>query len=202
MEDHILEEYPEKEKPQRSPFMSVLLGFIDFVKTVALIVLIAFGIRVFAIQPFIVEGESMEPNFQNNDYLITEKIVYRFKEPARGDIVIFKPPDSPQVNYIKRIIGLPGETVEIKKDGIYVNNQPLAEQYLVRSYESHELKPAAKVSLGANEYYVMGDNRDHSRDSRELGPIPRQNIVSHVWFRLLPPKSARVFAHINYQIAP
>jgi len=97
----------------------------------------------------------------------------------------------------------PGEyDVEIKKDGIYVNNQPLAEQYLVRSYESHELKPAAKVSLGANEYYVMGDNRDHSRDSRELGPIPRQNIVSHVWFRLLPPKSARVFAHINYQIAP
>jgi signal peptidase I len=197
------EEIKGVNKKKRHPAVAALWGIFDFIKTVAMIVVIAFAIRIFALQPYIVEGQSMEPTFQNNDYIITEKVTYRLKEPARGDIVIFHPPDNPSINYIKRIIGLPGDQIEVKGEAVYVNGTKLNESYLASATQGSNLnQPLAKTTVSADEYYVMGDNRDHSRDSREIGAIPKQNVVSHIWFRLLPLNSIEAFAKFNYSPSP
>ena len=195
--DYFEDEPETKSKPTTAG--SFFLALFDFVKTIVIVVILAFVIRVFIIQPFIVEGQSMEPTFHNNDYLITEKVTYKFKTPQRGEVVIFHPPDNTSVNYIKRIIGLPGDTVEIKNGSIFVNSKELTEQYL-NSDDQTALSQGnqAKITLGEQEYYVFGDNRNHSRDSRELGPIPLSNIVSRVWVRLLPIGSVKAFAAVNY----
>ena len=205
-EEELKEESQEAESgqhPKRSRFVSFVMGVFEFIKTVAFIVVIAFIIRIFAIQPFIVEGQSMEPSFANNDYLITEKISYKIHEPTRGDIIIFRPPDNPSVNYIKRIIGLPGDTIEVKNGSVYVNEERLVESYLTSNLETKNVKQStAAVTVQSGEYYVMGDNREHSRDSREIGAVPKQNITSRIWFRLLPPNSIKVFARVKYETVP
>lgn len=207
MEEKELKEEPQEvesnEHPKRSRFVSFVMGVFEFIKTVAFIVVIAFIIRIFAIQPFIVEGQSMEPSFANNDYLITEKISYKIHEPSRGDIIIFRPPDNPSVNYIKRIIGLPGDTIEVKNGSVYVNGERLVESYLTSNLETKNVKQSTTpFTVQSGEYYVMGDNREHSRDSREVGAIPKQNITSRIWFRLLPPNSIKVFARVKYETVP
>jgi signal peptidase I len=134
------------------------------------------------VQPFIVKGASMEPNFHDREYLIINEIEYRFDDPVRGEVIILKDPLNPQIYFIKRVIGLPGEKVEIKKGRVYINDQELAEVYIekfgVDTYDS--------VKLGDNQYYVMGDNRTNSFDSRSFGPIDRKSIIGKAWFRGWP----------------
>jgi len=192
----------EIEEPKKN-FVSFLVSFFDFIKTIAVIVILAFVIRVFIIQPFIVEGESMEPTFKTKDYLITEKVSYRFRPPQRGEVVIFNPPDRSTENYIKRIIGLPGDQIEIKEGSIYVNKEKLIEPYL-NSIDKTLVsqKEGYTTVLKDDEYFVMGDNRSHSRDSREIGSIPKQNVVSKVWFRLLPLDQISTFAATDYRSVP
>lgn len=186
---------------QKSVFKGVLVAIFDFVKTVATIVILAIVIRVFVIQPYIVEGQSMEQSFQNNDYLITEKISFRFREPQRGEVVIFHPPDNPSVNYIKRIVGLPEDKVEVKDGSVFVNDEKIYEPYLKSNEETLSPKNNDYVYiLKEGEYFVFGDNRNHSRDSREIGAIPEENIVSRVWFRLLPINNLKAFAAVDYNI--
>lgn len=186
---------------QKSVFRGVLVAIFDFVKTVATIVILAIVIRVFVIQPYIVEGQSMEQSFQNNDYLITEKISFRFREPQRGEVVIFHPPDNPSVNYIKRIVGLPEDKVEVKDGSVFVNDEKIYEPYLKSNEETLSPKNNDYVyTLKEGEYFVFGDNRNHSRDSREIGAIPEENIVSRVWFRLLPINNLKAFAAVDYNI--
>jgi signal peptidase I len=165
---------------------SVILNFFEFIKTVIIIVILAAVIRLFVIQPFIVDGQSMEPNFQNNDYLITEKISFHFAEPKHGETVILRPPDNPSVNYLKRIIGVPGDTVNIKNGDVYLNGKKLDEPYIDGQKTLTVKNEEINISLKQDEYFVMGDNRNHSRDSREIGPVPRHNLISHVWIRLFP----------------
>lgn len=205
MEDKELKKIDEEikelkpEEPKKTAMASAALAIFDFVKTIAIILVLAFIIRFFLIQPYIVDGQSMEPTFHNNDYLITEKISYRLHTPQRGDVVIFHPPDNPEVNYIKRIIGLPGDVVEIKDQAIFVNGNRLGENsYLPTSDITNPLRQTSPITIGQKEYYVMGDNRDHSRDSRDLGPIPIKNIVSHVWIRLWPLNQIRFFEEPVY----
>jgi signal peptidase I len=198
-----LEQEEEKLSPRqrKTVFVGVLIGIFDFVKTVVTIVVLAVAIRVFVIQPYIVEGQSMEQTFQNNDYLITEKISFRYREPQRGEVVIFHPPDNPSVNYIKRIVGLPEDKVEVKDGSVYINSNKVYEPYLKSNEET--LNPKEKdfaYTLKENEYFVFGDNRNHSRDSREIGAIPKENIVSRVWFRLLPINNLKAFAAVEYNI--
>ncbi len=171
------------------------LNFVfDLLKTGVIVFVIAFALRYFAIQPFIVEGESMMPNFVNNEYLLAEKISYLFGQPKRGDVVVFKYPKNPSVNYIKRIIGLPGETVKIENDHIvimnseYPNGTILSEEYIPKNYLtlSENGATATAVNVGSNEYFVLGDNRQHSSDSREWGLLPRENISGRAWLSLLP----------------
>jgi len=192
----------EIEEPKKN-FVNFLVSFFDFIKTIAVIVILAFVIRVLIIQPFIVEGESMEPTFKTKDYLITEKVSYRFRPPQRGEVVIFNPPDRSTENYIKRIIGLPGDQIEIKEGNIYVNKEKLIEPYL-NSIDKTLVsqKEGYTTVLKDNEYFVMGDNRSHSRDSREIGSIPKQNVVSKVWFRLLPLDQVSAFAAVDYKSVP
>lgn len=199
-QEEIKKNSPEvQESPRGSGFVTFLVSFFDFVKTIVLIVALAFAIRVFIIQPIIVDGESMEPTFQSKDYLITEKVSYHFRAPERGEVIIFTPPDRSSDNYIKRIIGLPGEQISIKNGSIYINNERLVESYLTDEEKTLVAqKEGYSTTLGNDEYFVMGDNRSHSRDSREIGSIPKQNIVSRVWFRLLPINHLTAFAAVNY----
>ncbi|MCX6790493.1 MAG: signal peptidase I [Candidatus Kaiserbacteria bacterium] len=158
-----------------------------------LIVVVVIPIRVFIVSPFVVDGESMHPTFENLDYLIVDEAVYAFKAPARGDVIVFRYPGNPSVFYIKRIIGLPGETVSISKGVINItangSSFPLSEPYIVNEDATY----TKNVSLNEGEYFVMGDNRPNSSDSRVWGPLPRKNIVGRVDLRLLPVKHIGFF---------
>ena len=159
-----------------------------------LIIVVVIPIRVFIISPFIVDGESMHPTFSNLDYLIIDEIIYRFKAPARGDVVVFRYPNDPSVFYIKRIIGLPGEIVAINHGVVNIVHEDgtstaLLEPYIVNEDATY----TKKTTLGADEYFVMGDNRPHSSDSRVWGTLPRKNIIGRVDLRLLPVTQAGFF---------
>ncbi|MEK7519369.1 MAG: signal peptidase I [Patescibacteria group bacterium] len=167
-------------------------GIVNFLWEVLIIVVIAIAIvipiRYFLFQPFLVVGQSMEPNFAGGDYLIADQLSYRLRDPQRGEVIVFKYPSMPSQRYIKRIIGLPGETVEIRDGQVVVFNEE----------ESHVLDesiylPSSALTLGddrwvlgENEYFVMGDNRPYSSDSRRWGSLPRYDIIGRVFLRIWP----------------
>jgi len=165
----------------------------DLLKTGVVVFIIAFGLRYFVIQPFIVDGESMMPNFVNNEYILAEKVSYLNGQPRRGDVVIFRYPGKPSISYIKRVIGLPGEKVIIEDNQVKIINsthpegEVIKEDYLP-SYTLTMPSESKKLesTLGEGEYFVMGDNRQHSSDSREWGKLPKQNIIGRAWLTILP----------------
>lgn len=148
------------------------------------ILIIGLFCRFFIIQPFVVDGPSMEPNFYDKEAILVDKISWKLRTPARGEIVIFKAPPQPNEDYIKRIIGLPGETVTIENNKILINNKELSEVYLpangLSTDESYE------KTLSASEYFVMGDNRPHSSDSRVWGAVPKQNLIGRAVVIVFP----------------
>jgi len=215
MSDNNVIEQPENESlnninPGKENRVISFLSFLfDLLKTFIVVVLIAFAIRYFVIQPFVVDGDSMLPSFVNNEYLIAEKISYDFKVPTRGDVVIFRYPKNSSVIYIKRVIGLPGETVEIKDNKVYIlasaDSQPklLTEDYLAPDtktcmYSQNETDQDFKVVLKDNEFFVMGDNREHSSDSREWGVLPRANIIGRVWITVTPLDRLKIWSRSSY----
>lgn len=178
---------------ESNPTKDFLYFIYDLLKTGIIVFLIAFCLRYFAVQPFIVDGQSMEPNFVNNEYLLAEKISYIVGQPERGDAIIFRYPGNPSINYIKRIIGLPGETVKIDENKVtIINSDHPSGMTLVESYipsTTLTLTPEGtpyEKTLGANEYFVLGDNREHSSDSREWGVLPRANIIGRAWLTVVP----------------
>ena len=160
----------------------------EVLKIIVLALLIVIPIRYFLFQPFMVKGQSMIPSFHEGDYLIIDQISYRLREPKRGEVIVFRFPDSPSQRFIKRIIGLPGEEIEVK-DGqvtIYQNSESIIldeSDYLPYSLET---MGNLRESLGENEYFVLGDNRTVSSDSRRWGAVPEKNIIGRVFFRLWP----------------
>lgn len=151
-----------------------------------LIVVVVIPIRLFVVSPFIVDGASMHPTFENLDYLVVDELVYYFKAPARGDVIVFRYPRNPSVFYIKRIIGLPGETVSIDHGLVTITTVDGKKLALSEPYTVNEDATYTKnVSLNPEEYFVMGDNRPNSSDSRIWGPLPRHDIVGRVDLRLL-----------------
>jgi signal peptidase I len=165
--------------------MEILDFFKEIFQTVILALLIVLPIRLFIFQPFIVKGQSMEPNFEDGDYLIIDEITYRFREPKRGEVVVFKNPMNERQRFIKRIVGLPGETVEISDGKIFISNgekKVLNEPYLNYSFTFGDIK----ITLGSDEFFVLGDNRQFSLDSRRFGPIKKKEIVGRVLLRLWP----------------
>jgi len=141
--------------------------------------------RLFVAEPFVVRGSSMAPNFYDSDYLWIEKITHRFTEIKRGAVVVFEAPDNPGLVYIKRVIGLPGERVRISNQHIYISKDRdifrLEEPYVTVLTEG-----SIDITLGEEEFFVVGDNRSVSEDSRFFGPVHKRAIVGKAWLRLLP----------------
>ncbi len=166
----------------RSSFWSTI---VDIVETVVVAAAIFIVVYLFLLQPHQVKGASMEPNFHDGEYILTDKISYRFSEPRRGDVVVFKAPTNPDVDFIKRIVALPGEKLEIKNNKIiiYNNENPegftLSEPYQVMApiAGGPHIREGEIEEVPTGNYFVFGDNRTHSFDSREWGPLPRKSIV-------------------------
>lgn len=172
-----------------STIISILTFLWDLIKTAIIVVIIALVIRFFLIEPFIVQGSSMEPNFHNFDYLLIEKVSHRFNDSyQRGSVVVFHPPDQPSQNYIKRVIALPNEEVFIRNNSVIIQNQnnpkgfTLSEPYLA---EDEFTDGTHSEKLGPDEYYLMGDNRDNSKDSRTFGPINENEIIGRAWIKVI-----------------
>ncbi len=164
-------------------------GFWEFIKAVIISILIVIPVRAYLAQPFIVDGQSMEPNYHNGNYLIIDELSYELREPARGEVIVFRYPLNPTQFFIKRIIGLPGESVEIKNNTVHITTAEgkdfvLDEQYIPKTfYTGPDMNP---VRLGPDQYFVLGDNRSHSSDSRVWGILPRKNITGRTFVRLWP----------------
>jgi signal peptidase I len=176
--------------------------FGETVRIVVISLLIILPIRYFVVQPFFVRGESMSPNFEDKDYLIINELSYRFSEPQRGEVIIFRFPQDQRQYYIKRIVGLPEETIEIAGGQVMIYNKEhpegfvLEEKYL--NYLDKTTPGEIKIKLDPNEYFVLGDNRDASSDSRRWGTLPRHFIIGKAWLRVWPFDKAQAFAAPAY----
>ncbi len=170
-------------------------GFMEFARFISTVVVIVVVVRVFIAQPFIVSGASMVPTFHDSDYLIVDQLSYRFIEPARGDVLIFKPPQNKSVYFIKRIIGIPGDTININNGVVTLSNKEhpegvvLNEPYISKDTTSGHYN----ISVTEGNYFVMGDNRPASYDSRGWGLLPKKNITGRAFLRLFPVTKMSVF---------
>ena len=169
----------------------------EIIKITVLALIIILPIRYYVAQPFLVKGASMEPAFENGDYLIIDEISYRFSEPRRSEAIVFRFPEDPKQFFIKRIIGLPGETVEVKNNQIFIYNEDDPNGFIIdeSSYLDPEQKTEGwlKIGLGGNEYFVLGDNRIHSSDSRRWGPLEEELIIGRVLIRAWPVQKAEYY---------
>ena len=184
-------------------FKSTLNFFFDFLETIVVALSVFVVIYLFVMQPHEVKGSSMEPSFKNNEYIITDKISYRLGEPQRGEVVIFKAPVNPDVDYIKRIIGLPGEKIMISKGKVYINNKLLNEPYLdeiTPLFPGGYIEDGEVISIPEDHYFAMGDNRPHSSDSREFGPINKKLIIGKAVFRYWPINELGIVPRISYRL--
>jgi signal peptidase I len=162
-------------------------GFLQELLTFAVVALvIVVPIRLFIAQPFIVSGESMYPTFDTGQYLIVDQLSYRFNEPARGDVIIFRYPNNPSTFFIKRVIGLPGETLNIEGNTTTVTDTAGNKTTLTEPYVQMPRESILTTTLADDEYFVMGDNRLASLDSRTWGPLKRDHIIGRAYVRLLP----------------
>ena len=155
-----------------------------------------FIISQFVARPFIVQGASMEPNFQNGNYLIIDMISYKFSDPERGDAVVFRYPGNRSLFYIKRIIGLPGDRVVLRNGDVFVNDKIIEEKYSSLDIDSLAFNQT-NFFLTKNQFFVMGDNRMMSFDSRSWGPLERSDIIGSVRLRLWPLSDLEFFRNSN-----
>jgi signal peptidase I len=155
----------------------LLLTIKEILEVVLIAVVTVVIIRHFVVQPFLVSGASMEPNFSDGNYLLIDEITYRFREPQRREAVVFRYPLDRKVFFIKRLVGVPGDHVVIKNGKVTVNGELV---------DGSSTSGSVNVKLKDNEYYVLGDNRSQSFDSRNWGPITRKDIIGLVRLRILP----------------
>lgn len=181
--------------------MKKILDFIwETSKVVLIALIIVIPIRYYLFQPFVVSGQSMEPNFSHGNYLIVDEISYRFNEPERGDVVVFFYPNDPSLRHIKRIIGLPSEKIFISDMGIQITKNETEfildeSEYLSSYYFSGE---QVEIELSENEFFVMGDNRSASFDSRKWGSLDGDYIIGRALVRLLPLNQIEKFNSPSY----
>jgi signal peptidase I len=161
----------------------------ELVRFSIIAILIVLPIRWFIAQPFIVSGASMDNTFHNGEYLIVDQVSYYFDNPERGDVVVFRYPKDPSKFFIKRIIGLPGDTVVIENSTVTIINEDHPDGFVIDEPYVESMRPAApfREELGDREYFVMGDNRDQSSDSRVWGILQEERIVGRAFIRLFPP---------------
>lgn len=172
--------------------------FFDIIETFVVALAIFVICYLFLFQFHQVNGASMLPNFQNSEMIITDKISYRLKPPEKGDIVIFRAPKNRELDYIKRIIAVPGDKVELTNAGVFINGEKLKEDYLDTSLITSEgafLRYGQSFLVPENEYIVFGDNRPHSSDSREWGTITKDDLIGKVFLRIWPLNKFGLISH-------
>jgi len=177
-------------------------SLLEVLEIAVIAVAAVFIVRTYLVQPFLVSGTSMVPTFGNGDYVLTDELTYHVRPPERGEVVVFHDPEDWSTYFIKRVIGLPGERVVIKNDQITVypnasstNGLVLGETYLPQGLVT---SGSADVTLSSSTYFMLGDNRPYSYDSRSWGPLSARNIVGLVRFRLWPLTELQVFAAPHY----
>jgi signal peptidase I len=164
----------------------------DALEPVVLAFAIFMMVYMFLLQPHKVDGNSMFPNFHNQEYILTDKISFRRHIPKRGQVVIFHAPPPNNSDFIKRVVGLPGETIMVKGGLVYINGGPLRESYLPPSLFTTEksfLREGVPYKIPDGYYMMFGDNRNFSSDSREWGPVAQKEIIGKAFFRYWPPKA-------------
>lgn len=187
--------------PEVEPRSEILAFIWETIKVVIISLAIILPIRYYLVQPFFVKGASMEPSFEDGDYILIDEISYRFHGPLRGDVVIFRFPLDRSQFFIKRIIGLPGETVEIKNNNVTIYNKRNSRGLILEEkYLSPEQKTIENliIKLDDNEYFIIGDNRLHSSDSRRWGPVNKSLITGKAFLRLWPFNRLAKFQSVTY----
>ena len=182
--------------------------FVDTIETIVIAAAIFVVVYLFLIQPHQIRGVSMVPTFHDREYILTDKVSYRFSNPERGDIIVFQAPKDHELDFIKRIIGLPGERVKIQNGSVYIYNDKnpngvkLNEPYLADPSTSPGdfASEGEIITLGENEYFVMGDNRPRSSDSRVWGPIQKNEIVGRAWVRYWPLNKIKLVPGLKYGV--
>jgi len=179
-------------------------SFFNFVQGIVVFMAMLVMVYLFLFSPQEINGHSMDPTFADKELLITNKVTLKLQLPKRGDVVIFKSPMNKEIDYIKRVIGLPGETVKLENNKFYINGQLLDESaYLnpnVVTSGGAFLKEGAEVTVPEGTYFVCGDNRPHSSDSREFGPIALEDFIGKALFRYWPPDKFWVIPSVNYSL--
>ncbi len=164
--------------------------FWELIKIFLLAMVIIVPIRYFLVQPFFVRGASMEPTFLDGEYLVIDELSYRLRDPRRGEVVVFRYPQSPSQFFIKRLVGLPGETITLSGGQVVVKNaqHPQGAVLDESSYLAPTVRTGGTVSLvlAEDEYFVLGDNREASSDSRSWGALPRHDVIGRAWLRAWP----------------
>ncbi len=170
----------------------------EVVEVVAIAVVTVFVIRTYLVQPFLVSGASMEPNFSTGDYLIIDEVSYRFREPSRGEAIVFRYPENPSVFYIKRVIGVPNERVIVHDGKVKIINMEHPQGFMVEEqYLNPSIRTMGEIDevLGKDQYFVLGDNRNYSYDSRNWGLLPKDNVIGVVRLRLFPFNELKAFTY-------
>jgi signal peptidase I len=162
-----------------------------------LLVLVVYTLVNLLTARFIVEGRSMEPSFYDGQYIVVSRLEYMFDAPKRGDVIVFHSPEDPDRDFIKRIIGLPGEQVYIEAGQVYIDSAPLDEPYIQNSFT---YSSSHAWTLGPDEYFVLGDNRNNSNDSHDFGPVNRSAIIGRAWVSYWPIARWGVVPHHNYTL--
>ena len=192
---------PEIKAPEnKSPIKKYIEIIWEFVKIIIIAAIIVLPVRYFLFQPFIVKGDSMVPNFHSGDYLLVDELSYRFSEPARGDVVVLKYPLDNTQRFIKRVIGLPGETVDVKKGKVTIFKDGKELEIDEKLYLPDGLSTdgTVHITLGKDNYFVMGDNRQFSYDSRRWGMLPIEDIIGKARLRVFPIATMKYIANPNY----
>lgn len=192
----------------RSVFQELSHIFMDLLETLVMAVAIFIVVYMFLLQPHQVRGQSMTPNFEDGEFILTDKITYRFRQPERGDVVVFRAPQDPDYDFIKRVVGLSGERLKIYAGHFYIYNpqhprgDKIIEPYISPSLNTPTgslLKEGEIITVPDNQYFVTGDNRGHSSDSREWGTVPRESVIGRAWLRYWPPPKIGLIPQIDYQ---
>lgn len=198
------EKKPTTKKLILSSLGSIGLFFLELIKVAVLAGVTIAAVRAFIFQPFYVKGASMEPNFHDKEYLIIDELSYRFREPERGEVVVFKYPENPKEYFLKRIIGLPGERVKVSEGQITIYNKQHPEGVVLdEPYLPDDLLTSGDrtfVPLSDNQYFVMGDNRPNSYDSRRFGAVDKSLVIGRVFFRGWPFNRAELISEPDLNI--
>ncbi len=189
-----------------NPIQKLGATFLDLVETIAISFSIFLVVYLFFLQPHQVNGQSMVPNFQSGEHVLTDKITFRMRDPQHGEVVVFHAPPAANCpegtgcDFIKRILAVPGDTVEVKDNAIWVNGQRLPESYIPEDFVTMPGNATKSTSLhmGPDEYFAVGDNRPYSSDSRAWGAIKKSDIIGRVFFRYWPATAVSPIGKADY----